>query len=65
MFVRQGWELSSDATDSAIACITKGWGLMFVVCQLMQSMSHLQKVLSTLCFVKHRNSYSFAVCEVQ
>jgi hypothetical protein len=38
---------------------------MFVVCQLMQLVSHLQKLLATLCYVEPPTSYSFAVCEVQ
>jgi len=37
-----------------------GWGLTFVVCQLMQ-----QKLFATLCYVEPHKSYSFAVCEVQ
>jgi hypothetical protein len=65
MFPWQGWVLSADATDCTVVCITVGLGLIFVVYQLMQPLSHLQQLLATLCYIEHRNSYNFAVCEVQ
>jgi hypothetical protein len=58
----QGWELSPDATDCAVACVTIGLGADV---QLMQPVSHFQKLLLTLCYFEPHKSYTFAVYEVQ